>query len=57
VLTWIAENLHDVKVNVMAQYRPEHRAANYEEISRPLRLAEYRKALGIAEQLGLELCH
>jgi putative pyruvate formate lyase activating enzyme len=55
VLTWIAENLHDVKVNVMAQYHPEHRASNYEEISKPLRLTEYRKALEIAEQLGLDV--
>lgn len=54
VLSWIAENLHDVKVNVMAQYHPEHRASNYEEISKPLRLTEYRKALEIAEQLGLD---
>jgi putative pyruvate formate lyase activating enzyme len=57
VLSWVAENLQDVMVNVMAQYRPEHRAANYEEISQPLSLAEHRKALKIAEQLGLELCH
>lgn len=55
-LSWIAENLQNVKVNVMAQYRPEHRAKNFGEISMPLRLAEYRKALDIAEKLGLELC-
>ena len=55
-LSWIAENLHEVKVNVMAQYRPEHRAKDFEEISKPLRLTEYRKALDIAEKLGLELC-
>lgn len=40
----------------MAQYRPKHRAKDYEEISKPLRLAEFRKALDIAEKLGLELC-
>jgi putative pyruvate formate lyase activating enzyme len=55
-LSWIAENLNDVKVNVMAQYRPEHRAKDFEEISKPLRVEEYRKALDIAEKLGLELC-
>lgn len=56
VLSWIAENLCDVKVNVMAQYRPEHRAKDFDEISKPLRLAEYRKAFDIADKLGLELC-
>jgi putative pyruvate formate lyase activating enzyme len=55
-LSWIAGNLQEVKVNVMAQYRPEHRAKDFEEISMPLRLAEYRKAVDIAEKLGLELC-
>lgn len=55
VLRWIAENLKDVMVNVMAQYRPEHRAREFQEIARPLRLAEYEKALGIANELGLEL--
>jgi len=55
-LTWIAENLRDVRVNVMAQYRPEHRAREFPDIARPLRMAEYREALEIAETLGLDLC-
>jgi len=33
VLRWISENLRDVKVNVMAQYRPEHRAPTSRMIS------------------------
>lgn len=56
VLTWIAENLKDVKVNVMAQYRPEHRAMDFPEIARSLKMSEYNAALEIAESLGLELC-
>lgn len=55
-LAWIANNLHEVKVNVMAQYRPEHRAHEFDEIARPLKMAEYRTALDIAERLGLDLC-
>ena len=55
-LTWISENLADVKVNVMAQYRPEHRAMEFPEISRPLRMSEYQEAMDIAEELGLDLC-
>jgi len=55
VLQWIAENLRDVKVNVMAQYRPAHRAKDYDEISRPLRLSEFKEALEAAENLHLDL--
>jgi len=55
-LTWIAENLGNVKVNVMGQYKPEHRAREFREISGPLSMAEYREALSIAEKLGLDMC-
>jgi putative pyruvate formate lyase activating enzyme len=55
VLTWIGEQLKDVKVNVMAQYRPEHRAKEFPEIARALGVAEYREALEIAESIGLDL--
>lgn len=53
-LTWIASNLRDVKVNVMAQYRPEHKARDHPDISRRLRAHEYEEAVGIADRLGLE---
>ena len=55
-LRWISENLKDVKVNVMSQYRPEHRAREFADIGRPLRIAEYQEAIDIAERLGLDLC-
>lgn len=55
-LTWISENLEGAKVNVMAQYRPGHNASEYPEISHPLRMTEFRTALEIAENLGLDLC-
>jgi putative pyruvate formate lyase activating enzyme len=54
-LTWIADNLRDVKVNVMSQYRPEHKARQFEEISHPLGMREYQKAIDIADRLGLDL--
>ena len=54
-LTWIASNLKGVKVNVMAQYRPEHRSWDYPDISRRLRPSEYEEAIEMAETLGLEL--
>lgn len=55
VLNWIADNLEAVKVNVMGQYRPCHRADEYDEISEALRPKEYKYALEIAEDLGLDL--
>jgi len=56
ILNWIAENLSNVKVNVMAQYRPSHRAKEFKDIDRPLEMSEYRKAEEIADSLGLDLC-
>jgi putative pyruvate formate lyase activating enzyme len=43
----------DTYVNVMGQYRPAHRASRYPELSRPLGISEYRKAVEIAEEEGL----
>lgn len=56
VLSWIADNLSGVRVNVMAQYRPAHRAREHQDISRPLRSSEYREAATFAGDLGLDLC-
>jgi len=53
-LSWIASNLKDVKVNVMAQYRPEHKAMDHPELSRGLTVSEYEEAVKFAEELGLE---
>ena len=55
VLEWIAENMPDAVVNVMAQYRPEHRAHEFDDISRPISPKEYAAAVKIAEDLGLNL--
>ncbi len=55
VLAWISENLQDVKVNVMSQYRPENKAREFEDIARPLRMSEFQAAIDLAESLGLEL--
>lgn len=55
VLKWISENMDEVKVNVMSQYRPEHRARDHDDIDRPLRMSEYRTAIELAHELGLDL--
>ena len=57
VLSWIADNLTAVKVNVMGQYRPAHRSRQHPDLSRPLTLSEYEEALSFAEDLGLDLCY
>jgi len=40
-------------LNVMAQFRPEHKAVCYPELDRTITLAEYRVAIGLAAQAGL----
>lgn len=55
VLEWVSKNLAPVKVNVMAQYRPEHRAREFPELARPLGMAEFEEAMRIADDLCLDL--
>lgn len=56
ILRWISEHLSQVKVNVMSQYRPEFKAAEFSELRRPIKMSEYREAIELAEGLGLDLC-
>ena len=54
VRRFIAEDVsRDSYVNVMAQYRPEHKALRYPELSRRLTAEEYRGALEAARRHGL----
>lgn len=54
VMRFIAEELsRDSYVNMMAQYRPEHKALRYPELSRRLTAEEYRGALEAARRHGL----
>ena len=51
---WAAEKLGtDCAVNVMGQYRPEHRAKEFPEIARRLTSQEYAQALEWAREAGL----
>ncbi len=55
VLKWIAENLGSmVRVNVMAQFRPEYKAHEFEELRRRVTSGEMSSALKIAREFGLE---
>jgi len=51
---FVAEKLtRSTYVNIMAQYRPEHKAFQYPELSRRLSYAEYRQAVAWAREAGL----
>ena len=54
ILKWISDNLgNEVRVNIMAQYRPEFEAINYPELKRKVSGEEMKKAFEIAKELGL----
>jgi putative pyruvate formate lyase activating enzyme len=44
----------DTYVNVMAQYRPAHRASEAPEMTRPITRAEFRAAIQAALAAGLQ---
>lgn len=51
---WVARELGpDTCVNLMRQYRPEHRARDYPELSRPLTRDEWEQAVAWARDAGL----
>jgi len=51
---WVAEELSpDTYVNIMGQYRPEHKAFDYPELSRRITADEYRQAVRWAREAGL----
>jgi len=54
LVRWVAEKLTpSTYVNIMAQYRPEHRAFEYPELARRLTRDEYQQALQWAREAGL----
>jgi putative pyruvate formate lyase activating enzyme len=54
VLRFIAEEIGKKSyVNIMRQYRPEHRAREFPEIARRISRKEYSEALGWARDFGL----
>jgi putative pyruvate formate lyase activating enzyme len=51
---WVADELsRDTYVNIMAQYRPEHRAHEFPKISRRLTSEEFQQAMTWAHEAGL----
>jgi putative pyruvate formate lyase activating enzyme len=55
VLEWVHKNIPNVALNVMAQYRPEYHAYEYEDISRSPSIEEYNRAKEFAKSLKMHL--
>ncbi|UCD71593.1 MAG: radical SAM protein, partial [Syntrophobacterales bacterium] len=54
LMKFIAEEIsRDSYVNVMQQYRPEHKSRDYPEISRRITYGEYLDAVKTARRFGL----
>jgi len=57
VLRWISKHCPRALVNIMGQYRPEHRVcaepSKYPEITRRILAEEMKEAYGLADELGL----
>jgi putative pyruvate formate lyase activating enzyme len=55
IMAWISGHLpHDTYVNIMAQYRPLHKAFDFPEIARKITREEYWEMVQKARDLGLE---
>ncbi|MFX1310213.1 MAG: radical SAM protein [Promethearchaeota archaeon] len=53
ILDYIAKELPKAVVNIMAQYRPQYKAFNYEEINRRPTSDEIREVKAYAQKLGI----
>jgi putative pyruvate formate lyase activating enzyme len=51
IMKWISENLTDAVVNIMAQYRPEYHAYEYEDIARHVNVDEVIEVKDYADEL------
>jgi putative pyruvate formate lyase activating enzyme len=54
-LNWIAENIPNSVVNIMAQYRPEYHAFDYKDISEHVSIEDVMEVRDYADDLGLHL--
>jgi putative pyruvate formate lyase activating enzyme len=53
IMKWIRDNLPNAVVNIMAQYRPEYHAKDYDDINRSVRMEEFFKVKEYAEKLNI----
>ena len=50
IIRWLKENMDDSYINVMAQYHPEYKAHEYDDISRRISMDEFRRLKRLAEE-------
>jgi putative pyruvate formate lyase activating enzyme len=57
ILEWIAANLEcsRVRVNIMDQYHPDHKAYEHDDLTRPLESSEFDEAVSYGRDLGLNI--
>ena len=55
ILNWISKNIPDSLVNIMAQYRPEYKANNFEDINRNITQDEYFETISYARKLKINI--
>jgi len=53
VVDWISENMSDVIVNIMGQYRPSYQAGKYDDISRAVSISEVKEVKDYAKKKGI----
>ena len=53
IMKWIAENLPNATVNIMAQYRPEYKAYDFNDISQSVSMNEVLEVKEYANQNGI----
>jgi putative pyruvate formate lyase activating enzyme len=53
IIEWISKNLPNACVNIMAQYRPEYQARDYDDISQQVSIEEYMQVKDYADKLQI----
>ncbi len=53
IIDWISRNLPNACVNIMAQYRPEYHACDYDDISRHVSIEEFSQVKDYADKLKI----
>ena len=54
ILKWVSKNIPNSIVNIMAQYKPEYKACDYEDINRRVYLEELLAVKEYAEKIGIK---
>lgn len=56
IIDWISDNLENIRLNLMDQYRPQYNAYDFEDINRSLKRNEFEEAWNYAEKILGKKC-